>query len=79
MCLGIPGKIIEIDDIHATVTFGSVKRQIDIRLVEGVKVGEYVLVHAGFAINKISKEDAEETLELIRQIAEQQEELQHQE
>ena len=70
MCLGIPGKIEELQDTLATVTFGSVKRQVDVRLLENVSVGEYVLVHAGFAINKISEHEAIETLELIRELAE---------
>lgn len=69
MCLGIPGKIEEIKGHLATVSFGSVRREIDIRLLEEVNVGDYVLVHAGVAINKINQQEAEETLALIREIA----------
>ena len=72
MCLGIPGKIETInEDLIAMVTFGTVKRRVDVRLVDDPKVGEYVLVHAGFAINKISETEAKETLELLTQIAEE--------
>ena len=72
MCLGIPGKIEELKDTMATVSFGTVKRLIDIRLVENAAVGDYVLVHAGFAIHKISEREALETLELIRQLVDSQ-------
>lgn len=72
MCLGIPGKIEELKDTTATVSFGSVRRQIDVRLIENAAVGDYVLVHAGFVINKISQREAEETLDLIRQLIDSQ-------
>jgi len=68
MCLGIPGRIEAIEDSTATVSFGTVKREVDVRLLENVKVGDYVLVHAGFAINKLSEKDAQETLGLLREM-----------
>ena len=75
MCLGIPGKIESLDDTLATVTFGTVKRRVDVRLLENVSVGDYVLVHAGFAINKINEKEALETLDLIRELMSLEEEL----
>ena len=71
MCLGIPGKILEIDDNTAVVEFGNVRRNIDTRLIEEPRMGEYVLVQAGFAINKIDEEEALRTLELISELAAQ--------
>ena len=70
MCLAIPGKIIKIDanKQHALVDYGDgTKRQVNINLVE-VKVGEYVLVHAGFAIEVLEEDEAKKTLELFREI-----------
>ena len=70
MCLAIPGKIIEIssDKNHAMVDYGDgTKRQANISLVE-VKKGDYVLVHAGFAIEILDESEAEKTLELFREM-----------
>ncbi|MGQ4834013.1 MAG: HypC/HybG/HupF family hydrogenase formation chaperone [Candidatus Asgardarchaeia archaeon] len=68
MCLGIPGKVIEIKGNIAVVDFGGVKKEAIISLLEDVKVGEYVIVHAGYAIEKLRPEEAEETLKLFREI-----------
>lgn len=70
MCLAIPGKIIEIDNDkeHALVDYGDgTKRKANVTLVS-VKIGDYVLVHAGFAIEVLNKKEAEETLKLFREI-----------
>ncbi|MCX7765326.1 MAG: HypC/HybG/HupF family hydrogenase formation chaperone [Candidatus Sumerlaeia bacterium] len=75
MCLGIPGRIEEIKGSLATVTFGTVRREVDIRLLDNVQVGDFVLVHAGFAINKINQQEAEATLELLRELASYEEHL----
>ncbi|MBS7607955.1 MAG: HypC/HybG/HupF family hydrogenase formation chaperone [Candidatus Bathyarchaeia archaeon] len=70
MCLAIPAKVVKIQDGKAQVDFGEgVLREVDISLVE-VKVGEYVLVHAGYAIQALSQEEAEETLRLWRELLE---------
>ena len=69
MCLAVPGKLIEIEDEHAIVDYGGVRREINISLVE-VNVGDYVIVHAGFAIQKLDEKDAQETLEIWRQLFE---------
>ena len=63
MCLAIPGKVIEIHGPHAKVDYGGVVREANISLVPA-KVGDYVVVHAGFAIEIMRKEDAEKALEL---------------
>lgn len=70
MCLGIPGKIVEIDKNMARVDVGGVLRNVAIDLCPEVSVGDYVLIHTGFAIQQIDEEAAEETLELLRQMAE---------
>ena len=70
MCLAIPGKIVEVDSNkeHATIDYGDgTKRKANITLVD-VKIGEYVLVHAGFAIQVLNENEAEETLDLFREI-----------
>jgi len=70
MCLAIPGKIIEIDKNkeHGIVDYGEgTKRKVNISLVE-VTVGDYVLVHAGFAIETLDEKEAMETLNLFREM-----------
>ena len=70
MCLAIPGKIIDIDKNkeHAVVDYGDgTKRKANVTLIEA-KVGDYVLVHAGFAIEVLNKKEAEETLDLFREM-----------
>ena len=68
MCLGIPGKIIKIDGNMATVDIEGVSRQISLQLVENIALGDYVLLHSGFAIQKMDEKDAQETLDLLHQI-----------
>jgi len=70
MCLGIPGKIIEIDRNVAKVDVGGLLRDVSLDLCPDVSVGEYVLIHTGFAIQKVDEEEAKETLKLLRQLAE---------
>ena len=72
MCLGVPGRIVEIDDLAATVDFWGIRRQVRLDIVdEPVKVGDYVLNHAGFAIRRIPSEGIEETLALYEELMEQ--------
>lgn len=56
MCLAIPAKVIEINDYHAKVDIMGVTKKINIVLVEDLKIGDKVMVHAGYAINKINNE-----------------------
>jgi hydrogenase expression/formation protein HypC len=68
MCLGIPMRIQEIEGGVATAVLGGTTRRIHLDVLdEAVEVGDHVIVHAGFAIHKISKEEARETLNLFRQ------------
>lgn len=68
MCLAIPAKVISIQEDRARVDFGEgVLREVNVTLVD-VKVGEYVLVHAGYAIQVLSEEEALETLRLWNEI-----------
>ena len=69
MCLGVPGKIVEINDTIATVDFWGVRRQVKLDIVdEPVKVGDYILNHVGFAIRRIPEESIEETLGLYEML-----------
>lgn len=74
MCLGIPGKIIEIYTSGtlkmAKVDFGGVTREACIETIPDLKVGEYTIIHAGFALNKMSESDARETLDVLRELGE---------
>ncbi|APT89194.1 MULTISPECIES: HypC/HybG/HupF family hydrogenase formation chaperone [Corynebacterium] len=71
MCLGVPAQIVEMKDPgRATVTIGGVNRVIstDLLVDEGLDVGEWVLVHVGFALSKIDEDEATTTLQQIRQL-----------
>lgn len=68
MCLAIPVKITRITGTRAEVDMAGAKRDADIRFLEGLNVGDYVLVHAGFAIEKIDEKEAAATLELLKDI-----------
>lgn len=68
MCLGIPVKIVSIDGNTALASVSGVKRKIGIELTPDARAGDYVLLHAGFAIEKISKKDARKTLKLLEEM-----------
>lgn len=68
MCLAVPSKVIEINNNVAKVDVDGVIRETSVMLLEDVKVGEYVIVHAGFAISKVDEEAALQTLEDMRNI-----------
>ncbi len=68
MCLAVPSKITEINDTVGIVDVDGVTREASLMLLEDVKIGDYVIVHAGFAISKIDKESAEQTLADMREI-----------
>jgi len=65
MCYAVPGKVIEIIGEDATIDYGGVQKDANISLLEEVNVGDYVLVHAGFAIQLVDKEHAELSLKTI--------------
>jgi len=79
MCLGIPGKIIEIYQSNGLrmgkLDFGGVTREACLEYVSEAMIGDYALIHVGFALNLISEEEAQETLELLRQISNFEKEL----
>jgi len=69
MCLGIPAKVLSVAEDSATVEVGGATREVSAILLDGVEPGEWVILHAGFAIQKLDPEEAEKTLELFREIA----------
>lgn len=69
MCLAIPGKVIEKSGVNlATVEMMGVTRQVSLDMVGDAEIGDWVLVHAGFAIDKVDEQFANETIELMKQI-----------
>ena len=78
MCLAIPGKIVEIVDAEnhiAKVEVGGVRRGVNIGMLDDVKVGDYVLVHVGFAMSKIDEKQAADTLRTLQELGAYQEEF----
>jgi hydrogenase expression/formation protein HypC len=75
VCLGVPGKVLTIEEnaqgmIMGTVSFAGVKKEICLAYVPEAKPGDHVIVHAGFAISIIDEQEAEETFEILRQMGE---------
>ena len=68
MCLAVPAKIVEIENQLVTVEVGGLTRQASIALLPDAELGDYVLIHAGFAISKIDEQEALETLSLFEQL-----------
>jgi len=79
MCLGVPGKITEIyqanDLLMGKIDFGGVIREACLSYVPEAKIGDYALIHVGFALNLLSEVEAKETLDLLNQIADIENEL----
>jgi hydrogenase expression/formation protein HypC len=73
MCLGVPGKITEIYETNSLrmgkVDFGGVMREACLEYLPDVKVGDYVIIHVGFAISQLSEKEAAETLDILREIS----------
>ena len=70
MCLAVPMKVIEINGYLGMAEVGRVKREINLMLLDDVKIGDYVIVHAGSAIQKLDEVEAEKTLSLLREMVE---------
>ncbi len=68
MCLGIPGKILEINGNMAKTSVGGTIVNAGLHMLSDVKVGDYILIHTGFALQKISEKEALETLKLIDEL-----------
>ncbi|MEJ2471289.1 MAG: HypC/HybG/HupF family hydrogenase formation chaperone [Desulfuromonadales bacterium] len=66
MCLGVPMQIKAIDDLMAVCEIDGVRREASLMMLDDVKIGDYVLIHAGFAIEKIDEAEAQLTLEALR-------------
>ena len=69
MCLAIPSKIIRIEGPMGIIDVGGVKMEISLLLIDDPEVGDYVLVHAGFALHKIDESEAMESLKILREAA----------
>ena len=79
MCLAVPGKVMSIDESNpdlkmAKVNFSGVSKDVCVQWLPDVEVGDYVLVHVGFALNKIDEKDAEDTLKILREMGDIEEE-----
>ncbi|MGA2367193.1 MAG: HypC/HybG/HupF family hydrogenase formation chaperone [Dehalococcoidia bacterium] len=70
MCLAVPVKITSIDGEQAEVDIGGVGRKVSITLTPEARVGDYVLLHTGYAINVLNEEEAQETLNLLERMVE---------
>jgi len=68
MCLSIPAKVVSINGDKAIVSVGGTEYEASLQLLDDVKVDDYVLIHTGFAIQKISEEEAQETLKLFKEL-----------
>jgi hydrogenase expression/formation protein HypC len=68
MCLAIPMQLTEISGDRGVAEAGGVRREVWLQLLDGLKIGDYVLVHAGFAIQKVDEEEARKTLDLFREL-----------
>ncbi|HEY3489304.1 MAG TPA: HypC/HybG/HupF family hydrogenase formation chaperone [Candidatus Deferrimicrobiaceae bacterium] len=69
MCLAIPAQILTLEETRAVVSIGGVTREASVMLLDSAAVGDWVLLHAGFAIEKLDPDEAEKTLALIREMA----------
>lgn len=70
MCLAVPARVVSIEGQEAEVDLSGVRRRISVVLTPEVRVGDYVVIHTGFAINVLDEQEAEETLKLFRELDE---------
>jgi hydrogenase expression/formation protein HypC len=68
MCLAVPAKVKSVNKNTAKVDFGGVFKEVSLGVLSGVREGDYVLVHAGFAIGKVEREEAEDTLKALKEL-----------
>ncbi|HAD03381.1 MAG: hydrogenase assembly protein HypC [Desulfuromonadales bacterium GWD2_61_12] len=68
MCLGVPMRVMSIEGDLALCEVDGVRREASLMMVDGVETGDYVIIHAGFAISKLDEDDAEETLRVFREL-----------
>ena len=68
MCLALPARVVTLhDDGTATVSLGGLRKSVSLALVDGVAVGDYVVVHTGFALSRLDADEAERTLAVLRE------------
>jgi len=68
MCIAIPAKLIEKKGTLGVAEIGGLRHEVDLRLLEDIQVGDYVIIHAGFGIQKLDTKEAEETLSLLKEM-----------
>ncbi|PKN12131.1 MAG: HypC/HybG/HupF family hydrogenase formation chaperone [Deltaproteobacteria bacterium HGW-Deltaproteobacteria-4] len=68
MCLAVPMRVVTIDGEVAICEIDGVRREANLMMIDGVTINDYVLIHAGFAIEKLDEKEAEETLRLMREV-----------
>ncbi|WP_084959942.1 HypC/HybG/HupF family hydrogenase formation chaperone [Thermoactinospora rubra] len=68
MCLGVPGRIVAVAEEMGVVDFDGVRREVCLSFTPQARVGDYVIVHVGFAISQVDEEEARRTLEILRAI-----------
>lgn len=68
MCLAIPARVAAVDGTMARIELNGVERDVSIRLTPGIRIGEYVLVHAGYAIATVDEQEARKTLQLVQSL-----------
>jgi len=68
MCLAIPARVAAVDGTMAKIELNGVERDVSIRLTPGIRIGEYVLVHAGYAIATVDEQEARKTLQLVQSL-----------
>ena len=71
MCLALPCKVVAIDGDNATIDVSGMKKDISLALLDDVAIGDYVIVHVGYALTKLDPEEAEKTLALFAEMGEQ--------
>jgi hydrogenase expression/formation protein HypC len=75
MCVAVPMKIMEINGDEGIVDLDGYEKEVNLMLIGEIKIGDWVMVHAGFAIQKVNEEDAVETLEALKELGEKLSEL----
>ena len=68
MCVAVPMKLLKIDGANGNAELGGIVKEVSLSLIDDVKVGDYILVHAGFAIQKIDEEEARYTISLLNEL-----------
>ncbi len=71
MCVAIPGKVVDIYEFESLIDFGKIQKRINTYFIEDIKINDYVLVHAGCAVEKISEEEAIKTLEIFKMLTDE--------